>query len=192
MLTSSGHVTITEGDSSGNTSFSVLLISNVSLSDNGTYTCVAENGVVSSDSMTLELTVLGKFIAVTCKIVATTTLKKLSVVSAVVLVSPTVPPSVTTFPEDSEVVIGNNITLTCSASGIHLPSVTWSRGGETIFGSSREIITQTVVNGTLVLSELIISDSEQRDTGNYSCSANNSAGVDTQAFHLQVLGMCEN
>ena len=60
VLTSSGHVTITEGDSSGNTSSSVLLISNVSLSDNGTYTCVAENGVVSSDSMTLELTVLGK------------------------------------------------------------------------------------------------------------------------------------
>ena len=60
VLTSSGHVIITEGDSSSNTSSSVLLISNVSLLDNGTYTCVAENGVVSSDSMTLELTVLGK------------------------------------------------------------------------------------------------------------------------------------
>ena len=60
VLTSSGHVTITEGGSSGNTSSSVLLISNVSLSDNGTYTCVAENGVVSSDTMTLELIVLGK------------------------------------------------------------------------------------------------------------------------------------
>ena len=60
VLNSSDHVTITEGTSSTNTSSSLLRISNVSLSDNGTYTCVADNGVVSRDTMTLELTVLGK------------------------------------------------------------------------------------------------------------------------------------
>ena len=86
--------------------------------------------------------------------------------------------------------IGNNITLFCSASGIHLPNITWSRGGEIIAESSREIISQSVVNGTVIASDLKITNTEQRDTGNYSCSANNSAGVDTKLFYLQVLGMC--
>ena len=105
-------------------------------------------------------------------------------------ISPTVPPTIITFPEGPEVVIGNSITLTCSASGIHLPSITWSRGGERIAGSSREIISQSVVNESVLTSEIVLSSSEQRDTGNYSCSANNSAGVDIRHFYLQVLGMC--
>ena len=107
-----------------------------------------------------------------------------------ILISPTVPPTVITSPEDSEVVIGNNITLTCSASGIYLPTITWSRGGERIAGSLSEIITQSVVNESLLTSEIVIPSSEQRDTGSYSCSANNSAGVDIKLFYLQVLGMC--
>ena len=61
-LNSSDRVSITEGTSNTNTSYSLLRISNVSLSDNGTYTCVADNGVVSRDSVILELTVLGKSI----------------------------------------------------------------------------------------------------------------------------------
>ena len=85
--------------------------------------------------------------------------------------------------------IGNNITLTCSASGIHLPNITWSRGGESIAGSYREIISQSVVNGTVLKSDFKVTNTEQRDTGNYSCSANNSAGVDIKHFYLQVLGM---
>ena len=102
-----------------------------------------------------------------------------------ILVSPAVPPTVISFPENSEVVIGNNISLTCSASGIYLPTITWSRGGENI---PEQKITQRAVNETFIISEVKLSNTEQTDTGNYSCSANNSAGVDTQTFHLQVLG----
>ena len=89
-------------------------------------------------------------------------------------------------------VIGRDITLTCSASGIHLPNITWNRRGESIARSSRKIISQSVVNETILISDFVISSSEQTDTGNYSCSANNSAGVDTKLFYLQVLGMCKH
>ena len=99
---------------------------------------------------------------------------------------PTVPATIITFPEGPEVVIDNNITLTCSASGIHLPTITWSRGGENI---REEKITQNAVNETFLISEVKLFNTEQTDTGNYSCSANNSAGVDTQTFYLQVLGI---
>ena len=99
-----------------------------------------------------------------------------------------VPPTVTTPLASLEVVIGGNITLTCSASGIHLPSITWSRGGESIAGSSREVITLSVVNDTFLTSEIEIANTEQRDTANYTCSANNSAGVASQTLFLQVLG----
>ena len=107
------------------------------------------------------------------------------------MVSPTVPTAIISSPESPEVVIGNNITLTCSASGIHLPNITWSRKGEIIVESSKEIISQSVVNETVLASDLKITNTEQRDTGNYSCSAKNSAGVDTKLFYLQVLGMCK-
>ena len=50
------------------------------------------------------------------------------------------------------------------------------------------MITLSVVNDTFLTSEIEIANTEQRDTANYTCSANNSAGVASQTLFLQVLG----
>ena len=100
-----------------------------------------------------------------------------------------VPPTITTDSESHEVVIGNSVTLSCSVSGFHLPNIVWSQEGQNISSSSRLTVTQSVVNESFLTSHLEISSTEQADTGNYTCSADNSAGIDTSYFYLQILGI---
>ena len=63
VLMSGGRINITEGGSTGNIS-STLRVSSVALSDDGQITCVADNGVVSPVTSSLDLTVLRKFTSV--------------------------------------------------------------------------------------------------------------------------------
>ena len=90
--------------------------------------------------------------------------------------------------ENNEVVIGNNVTLSCSASGLYLPNIVWSKAGQNISSSSRLIITEIVANESFLTSHLEISNTEQGDTGNYTCTADNTAGIDASYSYLQVLG----
>ena len=60
VLMSGEQINITEGRSNGNTSYSILTISNVTLFDNGRFTCVADNRVGSSVNSSLILRVLCK------------------------------------------------------------------------------------------------------------------------------------
>ena len=60
VLMSEERISITEGRSNGNTSYSILTISNVVFSDNGRFTCVADNRVGSSVNSSLILRVLCK------------------------------------------------------------------------------------------------------------------------------------
>ena len=62
VLMSGERVNITMGRSNGNTSYSILTISNVALSDDGQFTCVADNGVGSSVNSFLHLTILCKLV----------------------------------------------------------------------------------------------------------------------------------
>ena len=88
--------------------------------------------------------------------------------------------------ESIEVVIGSNVTLACSASGFHLPNITWTTAGPL---SVRVAISESDVNETFLTSLLEISNTEQGDTGNYSCRAENGVGIDTGYIFLQVLGI---
>ena len=60
VLMSGERISITEGRSNGNTSYSTLTISNVALSDDGQFTCVANNGVGSSVNSSLILLIFCK------------------------------------------------------------------------------------------------------------------------------------
>ena len=62
VLMSGGRIKIIEGRSNGNTSYSILTISNVTLYDDGQFTCVADNGVGSSVNSSLHLTILCKLV----------------------------------------------------------------------------------------------------------------------------------
>ncbi|CAH3104706.1 unnamed protein product [Porites lobata] len=76
-----------------------------------------------------------------------------------------VPPRITTEPErESKVSVGENLMLTCSASGDPLPEVTWNKEGQTLrlFNVTGPVL--RLVNVT------------REDFGSYKCTAKNKVG----------------
>ena len=75
------------------------------------------------------------------------------------------PPRITTEPKrESEVSVGQNLTLTCHASGDPLPEVRWNKEGQTLrlFNVTGPIL--HLVNVT------------REDVGSYKCTAKNKVG----------------
>ena len=85
-----------------------------------------------------------------------------------------------------EVVAGSNVSLTCSAVGFHLPNISWTVPDPLNDGIT---ISHTVINDSFIASQLDIFVTEQTDTGNYSCTAENGISDDTGYIFLQVLGI---
>ena len=78
---------------------------------------------------------------------------------------------------------GNNVTLSCNASGNPVPTITWTRNGSVLtssvprisFGAESRELTITTINTA--------------DRGEYQCVANNSVGNDTSdAATIDVQG----
>ena len=77
----------------------------------------------------------------------------------------TAPPRITTEPKrETEVGVGQNLTLTCNASGDPLPEVTWSKEGQTL----------RVFNVTGPVLHLV--NVTREDFGSYKCTAKNKVG----------------
>ena len=77
----------------------------------------------------------------------------------------TAPPRITTEPKrETEVAVGQNLTLTCNASGDPLPEVTWSKEGQTL----------RVFNVTGPVLHLV--NVTREDFGSYKCTAKNKVG----------------
>ena len=77
----------------------------------------------------------------------------------------TVPPRITTEPErESKVSVGENLMLTCSASGDPFPEVTWSKEGKTL----------RLFNVTGPVLHLV--NITREDVGSYKCAAKNKVG----------------
>ena len=163
-------------NSTGNSSTSTLTLSTVSLSDSGPFTCTADNGVVSAASATLNLTVL-----------CTSSPQHSHIISYLYCLISTcaVPPTASTGFTNLEVVVGENATLTCSASGLPIPLITWTVPDA---AENQTIISSTVVNETFTVSRLTILSVQQSHTGLYACRAENSIDYDSSSVFLQVLG----
>lgn len=84
-----------------------------------------------------------------------------------------------TIGQDLLTVIDNTLSIYCTASGIPVPKITWTRGNETLPSDGR----MSVKNGTLVIVEL-----ETSDSGNYTCSALNTAGTASVSSNVTVAG----
>ena len=88
---------------------------------------------------------------------------------------------------------GENITITCSATGVSAPSVNWSRADNSSLTDSRYVINDTsssvIVNDVYqVTRNLTIMNSVREDTGmEYSCTATNELGTAQSNVSITVL-----
>ena len=88
------------------------------------------------------------------------------------------PALVVVYPDDTLLLAGDSVLLTCVGYGIPTPSVTWQRNGEQIVThSSKFRLTETnvfVSDTVFVKSTLLLCNASELDIGNYSCTADNS------------------
>ena len=100
------------------------------------------------------------------------------------------PPTIESAPFDTQVVIGNSVSISCSASGVPLPNITWSRvEHEELMNHTDTLIIASVQDDNDITSLLTIVNAVQENTGYYNCTAENNIGRDSVIFHLQVQGM---
>ena len=93
-------------------------------------------------------------------------------------------PSITSsIASEVKVEIYEDKTLTCSATGIPRPSITWVKDTVTI--------TNDLEKFTISLDGMTLTIHNMTDTesGCYSCEAQNEAGTKLREFNLTVVGM---
>ena len=80
---------------------------------------------------------------------------------------------------------GNNIIITCEATGIPLPTFVWTFSGRVLVSDS---VNTTTGNGDVlrVTERLTIMNVSREHTGVYTCSANNSVGSDNSDISITV------
>ena len=86
---------------------------------------------------------------------------------------------ITTQPQVGPVTEGDNVTLSCNASGGPLPTITWTRDGSVLNSSVPRISLEAESR------ELTITNISRADSGEYRCVANNSEG--TNISHAATL-----
>ena len=89
-------------------------------------------------------------------------------------------------PTSQEVVVGESVTLNCSAEGRHLPLVSWTTPAPVSGGHIN--ISSSPVDETSVISSLTISTTLPTDTGTYNCTAGNTVANVSRSIFLQILG----
>ena len=84
---------------------------------------------------------------------------------------------------------GNTIVLTCIVYSDLTPTVIWHHGNYKLENGSRYTIYEKVVSKIgvdFVMSVLEICNTEEDDSGLYSCTAHSTAGNDSFSFQLLV------
>lgn len=148
-----------------------LVIFPVQTSDGGPYVCSAIN-TAGNDSATLQLIVYGKL--------RTAHVWTLMLICAIVLAPPTVTPVIQAGDIFLTVVVGDNVTMTCTASGDPALTQSWTRNGVGVAGPRFQVSADG--------SDLTVSDIILEDEGMYTCHASNIAGTDTDTVTLDVIG----
>ncbi|XP_074490966.1 hemicentin-1 isoform X1 [Sebastes fasciatus] len=129
----------------------LLQIKDAKVSDTGRYTCIAVNVAGQTDSKHD--------------------------------ISVHVPPSIigqVQLPENVSVVVKNPVALSCEASGIPLPAITWLKDGRPIKATS----SVRVLSGGR---SLRLMHAAVEDAGRYTCIVSNSAGEERKNFDLDIL-----
>ncbi|KAG5276279.1 hypothetical protein AALO_G00130100 [Alosa alosa] len=86
----------------------------------------------------------------------------------------------TATPQNVSVVVRNPVALTCEASGIPLPSITWLKDGTPVSASS----SVRIISGGR---SLRLMHAAVEDAGRYTCIVSNPAGEERMNFDLDIL-----
>ena len=81
-------------------------------------------------------------------------------------------PEITAHPQNVEVREGNNVTLSCNATGNPEPTISWTKDGSPINSNSRNSFSADN-------KQLTITNVNRTDSGEYRCVASNSVGKKT-------------
>ena len=76
-------------------------------------------------------------------------------------------PIITEGPTDASAMIDGSVMFTCTATGIPLPIITWMDENIILMGSDM------VINDTTIQSTLTLSNLQDDDFDNYTCTATN-------------------
>ena len=82
------------------------------------------------------------------------------------------PPEITVHPEAKTKSEGENLTLSCNATGNPVPTISWTRDGSPVNQSSR-------ISFSADKKQLTITNVNRTDRGKYRCVASNELGNDT-------------
>lgn len=96
-------------------------------------------------------------------------------INCVVCLTP-VAVAVDTHPTTSNISIGENFTLTCTASAFPLPNITWLHNDSIVIENSRITTTQTTTPRT-VTSSITINNATVSDSGTYVCRVGAPSGT---------------
>ena len=84
-----------------------------------------------------------------------------------------VAPQITTQPQAGSVIEGDNVTLSCNASGNPEPTISWTRDGSLVSSGDQRISFEAGNR------QLTITNVNRADSGEYLCVADNSERNDT-------------
>lgn len=143
-------------------------ITQAKISDQGVYTCTAENnvGIITANAtLTINGELYIKFIFFSFAIILI-----LFLLAA---------PSFVKLMENKEAVSGKSIVLECMATGSPKPTLKWSKDNKTIETTERHFF---AADNQL----LIIVDAKFSDNGNYKCEITNHLGTENGVTNLTV------
>ncbi|XP_005733181.1 hemicentin-1 isoform X1 [Pundamilia nyererei] len=92
-----------------------------------------------------------------------------------------VPPSIADGRTNVTVIVNVQTTLSCEATGIPKPTVSWRKNGRLINTDQNQNIYRLLSSGSLVVIAPTV-----EDTAVYQCAASNEAGEDTRSINLTV------
>ena len=86
-----------------------------------------------------------------------------------------------------DIVLGSNITLTCTSSGSPPDTFTWMKDGVPLLTQSTNITTVTYTNTMAVFSSsYTISNVSVSDNETYTCTVTNPIGSDNNNFTINI------
>ena len=99
----------------------------------------------------------------------------------------------TVFPSaERDVVKGDNLLVTCQASGNPTPMIQWFKDNLRVYtGNQSGIIISQSSNGIVTSSQLTVIEFENEGQGVYSCVAFNKLGNYSRFFQVKAVGTFE-